>query len=91
MEVKLERQLSDTRSDIRNSFNSAADAINMKFDEETQTWVEENYDTKIAEIDQSFEELKSLAETKQSELENYQVLLDRNRELIKKMHDFVNQ
>lgn len=90
-EVKMERQLSDTRSDIRNSFNSAADAINMKFDEETQTWVEENYDTKIAEIDQSFEELKSLAETKQSELENYQVLFDRNRELIKKMHDFVNQ
>lgn len=87
-EVKLERQLSDTRSDIRNSFNSAADVINMKFDEETQTWVEDNYDTKIEEIDQSLEELKSLAELKQSELENYQVLLDRNRELIKKMHDF---
>ena len=85
-EKKVENQLLEVRSDIRNTFNSAANVINMKFDEATQTWVEENYDTVINELDGKIKELTLLADIKEEEYQAYISLLNRTRALIREVH-----
>ena len=86
-EEKAERQLREARCNIRNSFSDAADAINMEFDKNTQMWVEENYNSKIAEIDSNINELKNLVKSKTKEYDEYQSLLKRTRNLIERIHE----
>ena len=86
-EAKLEKQLAENRADIRNTFRSAAQAIDMEFDNNMRTWVEANYGEKISEIDGNLDELHSMVDTHNYEMGKLQSLLTRNRSLIKQIHE----
>lgn len=87
-EIKIENQLAENRTDIRNTFRSTANAINLEFDENTQTWVETNYGVKISEIDRNLDELRLMVDAQNHEMEKIQSLLIRNRDLIKQIHGY---
>lgn len=81
-EEKVEKQLLQCRSEIRNMFTDAANVIEMQFDEDTQTWVEANLDPKIQEIDNNIKMIEQSVNIQQHEYEDYRDLLKRTRELI---------
>ena len=81
-ESKMEQQLLGYRSDIRNSFRSAANQINMEFDKSTKTWVAEVIDKKINEIDKQRDELTNLVASQEEEYKKLQNLLRETRVLI---------
>lgn len=84
-ESKMEQQLIGYRSDIRNSFRSAANQINMEFDNSTKTWVTEAIDKKISEIDNQRDELTLLVASQENEYKKLQNLLSETRTLINKI------
>ena len=81
-ENEAEQDLIAYRSDIRNTFGEAANVIDMKFDEETQTWVEENLQPKIDEIDSQIRNIEEEQNIKDKEFELYRQLLQRTRKMI---------
>ena len=78
----MEKQLIEYRGQIRNAFNDAANVIEMKFDEDTQTWIESNISTKIKDIDNSINSIESTSIIEQKEYEKYHQLLQSTRDLI---------
>lgn len=81
-EDKAEKDLLAYRGEIRNSFSSAANIIDLKFDEETQTWIEDNISPKITEIDKEIIEIERSTQRLESEFNLYHDLLIKTRELI---------
>lgn len=88
-EKKVEKQLLEYRSGIRNMFTEAANVIDMQFDEDTQTWVAENLDPKIQEIDKNIELIEQSVNNQQQEYEEYRNLLKRTRELITQVQEAI--
>jgi hypothetical protein len=81
-EEKVEKELVGYRGDIRNSFVEAANAIELKFDEDTQTWIEENISSQISEIDSQIKEIENSVQSHEDEFERYHTLINETRELI---------
>lgn len=81
-EEKLEKQMLAYRSDIRNTFGEAANIIEMRFDENTKTWIEDTISSKIELIDAQTNEIQSAIMNQQQEYQLYHSLLKRTRELI---------
>lgn len=81
-ESQTEKQLISYRSDIRNTFSEAANIINMRFDEDTQTWVEDTLNPKIADIDNQIKEIEDEQSIKDKEFAIYSEMLIRTRNLI---------
>ena len=79
---KLERQMLAYRNDIRNTFGEAANIIEMRFDENTKTWIEDTISPKIELIDAQTNEIQSAIMNQQQEYQIYYGLLKRTRELI---------
>ena len=79
---KMEKQLISYRGDIRNSFSEAANVIEMKFDEDTQTWIENNISPLIAHIDAQIYEIESSIQLQEKEFETYHELITQTRDLI---------
>lgn len=88
-EEKVEKQLTDQRCDIRNSFDEAANVIDMRFDEDTQTWVEDNIDPKIKEIDSNIKAIDDSRNIDEKEYRTFQDLQKRTKKLISKVQDSV--
>lgn len=88
-EEKMEKQLLQYRSEIRNMFTDAANVIDMQFDEDTQTWIETNLDPKIQEIDDNIKLIEQSVNIQQNEYENYRNLLKRTRELISQVQEAI--
>ncbi|MCQ2132129.1 MAG: 50S ribosome-binding GTPase [Bacteroidaceae bacterium] len=84
-ESQAEKQLISYRSDIRNTFGEAANVIEMRFDEDTQTWVEETLMPKISEIDGQIKEIEVNQNIKEKEFSVYKDLLARTRSLIEEV------
>lgn len=81
-ENQTEKQLISYRSDIRNTFSEAANIIDMRFDEDTQTWVEDTLNPKIADIDNQIKEIEDEQSIKDKEFAIYSEMLVRTRNLI---------
>lgn len=88
-EKETEQQLIAYRSDIRNTFGEAANVIDMRFDEETQTWIEDNLQPQIDEIDSQIKEIEDEQNIKDKEFELYNQLLQRTRNLINEVRDSI--
>lgn len=86
-ESKAEKQLISYRSDIRNSFGEVANVIDMRFDEDTQTWVEDNLNPKIADIDNQIKEIENEQTIKDKEFALYSEMLIRTRNLIEEVQN----
>ena len=89
-ENEAEQQLIAYRSDIRNTFGEAANVIDMRFDEETQTWVEDNLQPKINEIDSQIKEIEDAQNIKDKEFSVYNQLLQRTRSLINEVQNTIS-
>lgn len=81
-ESQTEKQLISYRSDIRNTFVEAANVIDMRFDEDTQTWIEEILIPKIVDIDRQIKEIEDEQNIKDKEFSKFNELLARTRKLI---------
>ena len=88
-ENEAEQQLIAYRSDIRNTFGEAANVIDMRFDVETQTWIEDNLQPKINEIDSQIKEIEDEQNIKDNEFALYSQLLQRTRMLINEVQNSV--
>ena len=88
-EAKIEKQLLQGRSEIRNVFTEAANVIDLQFDEDTQMWIEANLDPKIQEIDDNIKLIEESVNIQQQEYEDYRGLLNRTRELISQIQETV--
>ena len=81
-ERKMEKQLTNYRGDIRNSFSEAANIIEMKFDEDTQTWIKDNISPSIKDIDNQIKEIKDSIQLQDKEYQTYNNLITDTRNLI---------
>lgn len=84
---EAEEKMRNARYTIRNSFNDVENEINMKFDETVQTWIAENIDPKIKEIDSKIDEINQICEIQNKEYKNISALLDETRQLISAIHN----
>lgn len=57
-EDKQEAQVIEAKATVRSSFSKVADAIDMEFDKNTNTWIEANYGAAIKDIDHSLQEIE---------------------------------
>ncbi len=86
-EEQREKLLADQRCDIRNSFDEAANVIDMRFDNDTQTWVEDNIDPKIKEMDSYIKAIDDSRNIDETEFKILQNLQRRTKELISKVQN----
>ena len=84
---KMEKQLLQYRSEIRNIFTEAANVIDLQFDEDTQMWIEANIDPEIQKIDDNIKLIEESVNIQQQEYEDYRKLLNRTRELISQIQE----
>lgn len=88
-ESQTEKQLISYRSDIRNTFGEAANVIDMHFDEDTQTWIEDTLMPKIIDIDKQIKEIEDDQHIKDKEFAVYNQLLVRTRNLIAEVQNAI--
>lgn len=81
-ESRAETQLLEYRNGIRNTFRSAANEINMKFDASTNSWIAETLDSGILQIDKDLTELDDLVNSNEAEFNAYKDMLVETRRLI---------
>ena len=61
----------------------------MKFDEDTQTWVEDNLMSQISDIDNHIKEIEDEQNIKDSEFAVFSSLLERTRNLITEVQECI--
>ena len=86
-EEKMQKQLLGCRSDIRNTFDEAANVIDMKFDEDTQSWIDANINPKIAAIDEQIKQIEDAIQSTDAEFNHYGTLIERTRTLISRIQE----
>lgn len=88
-ESKAERQLLEYRGDIRNTFCSAAETIEMEFDQQTQTWIEKAVNPMIADIDDKINTIVNEQNRNDEEFAKITSLLNHTRLLISEIQQSV--
>ncbi len=84
--AKLEQDLREGRVAVRAGFSDAANAIELHFDETTNTYVDQTIGKRIAEIDEELEELRDMKQSRSDLFQELNALLEDTRELISEMH-----
>ncbi len=84
--AKLERELREGRTAVRAGFGEAAHAIELHFDEATNTYVAESLDTRLAEVDGQLDELRDMRRSRSNLFRELTDLLEDTRSLISEMH-----
>ena len=84
--VNLERELRESRTAVRAGFGEAAHAIELHFDEATNTYVAETMDQRLAEVDGQLRELRDMRRSRSDLFRELTDLLEDTRSLISEMH-----
>ena len=84
--AKLERELRESRMAVRAGFGEAAHAIELHFDEATNTYVAETMDQRLAEVDEQLQELRDMRRSRSDLFRELTELLEDTRSLISEMH-----
>ncbi len=84
--AKLEQELREGRAAVRAGFDEAAHAVELHFDEETNTYVDETIGKRIAEVDEQLEELRDMQQSRSELFQELTGLLEDTRSLISEMH-----
>lgn len=84
--AKLERELRESRTAVRAGFGEAAHAIELHFDEATNTYVAETMDQRLAEVDGQLQELRDMRRSRSDLFRELTDLLEDTRSLISEMH-----
>ena len=83
---KLEQELRESRAAVRAGFDEAANAIELHFDEETNTYVAETIGQRLEEVDKQLKELRDMKQSRSDLFQELNALLEDTRELISEMH-----
>lgn len=84
-EEQLETKLRENRAAVRDIFNKAANEIEMRFNEATQSYVSK-IEEDIEETDSNLDNLRNLQKNKSDLFKKLTELLEETNELIKKIH-----
>ena len=84
--ARLEQKLRESRDAVRAGFGEAAHAVELHFDEATNTYVDQTIGTHLAEIDKQLEEFRNMQESRSSLFRELNGLLEDTRGLISEMH-----
>ena len=84
--AKLERDLREGRVAVRAGFDEAAHAVELHFDEATNTYVDQTIREHLEEIDKQLEEFRNMQESRSVLFRDLNGLLKDTRELISEMH-----
>lgn len=83
---KLEQELRESRAAVRAGFDEAANAIELHFDEATNTYVAETIGQRLEEVDKQLYELRDMKQSRSDLFQELNGLLGDTRELISEMH-----
>ncbi|MDE0337849.1 MAG: 50S ribosome-binding GTPase [Caldilineaceae bacterium] len=81
-----ERDLRKARTTVRTVFGDAANAVDMHFDKATDTYVAENIDPPLTEVDEQLDELRSMKRSRGDMFRDLEHLLKETQELIRDAH-----
>ena len=84
--AKLEQELRESRAAVRAGFSDAANAIELHFDETTNTYVAETIGQHLEEVDKKLKELRDMKQSRSDLFQELNALLEDTRELISEMH-----
>lgn len=84
--AKLEQDLREGRAAVRAGFDEAAHAVELHYDEVTDTYVDQTMGKCIAEIDEKLEELRDMKQSRSDLFQKLNGLLGDTRGLISEMH-----
>ncbi len=84
--AKLEQELRESRAAVRAGFSDAANAIELHFDETTNTYVAETIGQRLEEIDKQLKELRDMKQSRSDLFQELNALLEDTKELISEMH-----
>ena len=81
-----ERELQKARTTVRTVFGDAANAVDMHFDKATDTYVAENIDPPLTEVDEQLGELRSMQRSRGDMFRDLDHLLKETKALIRDAH-----
>ncbi|MDE0025277.1 MAG: GTPase domain-containing protein [Spirochaetaceae bacterium] len=81
-----EHDLRKARTTVRTVFGDAANAVDMHFDKATDTYVAENIDPPLTEVDEQLDELRSMKRSRGDMFRDLEHLLKETQELIRDAH-----
>ena len=83
--AKMEQELRESRTAVRAGFGEVAHAVELHFDEATNTYVDD-IKQRIAEVDEQLEELRDMQQSRSELFQELTGLLEDTRSLISEMH-----
>ncbi len=86
-EDKQAKQLSDARLSVRNAFVEEADVIDMTFDQNTQTWIQENLRSEIDKCNKEKKALRDKIDNKKDDQKKLEGILSEVRDLIDRIQN----
>ena len=81
----MEQELRESRTAVRAGFGEVAHAVELHFDEATNTYVDD-IKQRIAEVDEQLEELRDMQQSRSELFQELTGLLEDTRSLISEMH-----
>ena len=84
--AKLERDLRESRAAVRAGFGEVAHALELHYDEATNTYVAETIDQRLAEADKKLDELRDMQQSRSELFRELTDLLEDTQALISEMH-----
>ena len=84
--AKLERDLRESRAAVRAGFGEVAHALELHYDEATNTYVAETIDQSLAEADKQLDELRDMQQSRSELFRELTDLLEDTQALISEMH-----
>lgn len=84
--AQRERALRDARAGIRSGFNDIGADIEMHYSDITNSYIADNINSEIENIDKQFEDLECMQEAKSALYNELVCLLNETKELIKQIH-----
>jgi len=84
--AQRERDLRESRSEVRSVFKDAAHAIEMHYDKVTSSYVAGTLTAEIDAIDKKLEELRNMQQSRNTLFQNLLDLLEETRSMIRDLH-----
>jgi hypothetical protein len=89
--AQRERDLRESRSEVRSVFNDAAHAIEMHYDKVTRSYVADTLTAEIEAVDKKLAELRDMQQFRNTFFKDLLGLLEETRVMIRDLHTGTNE
>ena len=83
---QVEAEMRSNRENIRSGFNDAARELEKHFVNALRNFIEAEFDSRISQVDEKIDEIRSLRENKSENCLRLEAVLKENRQLIREIH-----